>query len=182
MSRAEQDQRLFFFFGRVGADFTKNKKLHGNDGTPTSKIAKLVKWLQLQSVSLAVLFIIKQPSEFQPPDLSVGRNSTRTLFSSFFLFLISKDMHFQKKYLTVHCEVPENTGSHKICLWFGVEKEIVLICNRQRHAERRLLLCCHFILLTNSQERAPCFSGQFQHFPADQRWRGWPHSLPESHC
>lgn len=77
----------FFLGGRVGANFTKNKELHGNDCTPTSKIAKLVKWLQLQSVSLAVLFIIKQPSEFQPPDLSVGRNSTTDhvffFFSSF---------------------------------------------------------------------------------------------------
>lgn len=41
----------------------------------TSKIAKLVKWLQPQTVSLSVDFWTKQPSEFQPPKPSAGNTA-----------------------------------------------------------------------------------------------------------
>lgn len=46
-------------------------KMHFDD--LTSRMAKLVKWLQPQIVSLSVLFWTEQPFELQPPDPSVGR-------------------------------------------------------------------------------------------------------------
>lgn len=46
----------------------------------TSRMAKLVKWLQPQIVSLSVLFWTEQPFELQPPDPSVGRKQTRVVF------------------------------------------------------------------------------------------------------
>lgn len=45
-------------FMGLGGISPKNKRLLGNDCAPTSRIAKLVKWLQLQRVSVAVLFIM----------------------------------------------------------------------------------------------------------------------------
>lgn len=50
----------------------------------TSSIAKLVKWLQLQNVSLTVLFLTEQPLEFQPPDPSA---SVKKMEPYFYLFI-----------------------------------------------------------------------------------------------
>ena len=52
--------------------FAKHEINVKHDHLLTSRIAKLVKWLQLQTVSLSVLFLTKQPLEFQPPDPSAS--------------------------------------------------------------------------------------------------------------
>lgn len=53
----------------------------------TSRMAKLVKWLQPQIVSLSVLFWTEQPFELQPPDPSVGKKTnTSRVFTRLFVF------------------------------------------------------------------------------------------------
>lgn len=60
------------------------RKYEKKNDNLTSSIAKLVKWLQLQNVSLTVLFLTEQPLEFQPPDPSA---SVKKMEPYFYLFI-----------------------------------------------------------------------------------------------
>lgn len=111
------------FFSSMGGNFIENEKLHGNDCPPTSKIAKLVKWLQLQSVSLAVLFLTKQPSEFQPPASSVGRNPTCIV--SFFFSPFQFEGKISKNILLFIVKSQKTQEATKFACGLGEKKKCV---------------------------------------------------------